>query len=272
MLVAILAAVCLAGALFAGLSLGRRNPRWTWRALSFAAFLIFARLVMFRIPVVEYSLFPWDWYASVRPWWGFAAALFFCGAAIFLVRRMFIRILVEVGLGFVLLVAGNLLVASFRFDHSDKMENFPDGNGLLLQSTDYTCGAAGAAMLLHLFGVKASEGEMAQLCGTTAVTGTDEFCVRRGLRKKLRDQGRDVVIEELDYDELLRTPMPYMAVVSFGYLLDHWVLVTSFDEGRFVVKDPLGGEKTFTEKEFLGRWKRVIVRVVETARSHAPRE
>ena len=40
--------------------------------------------------------------------------------------------------------------------------------------------------------IHVSEGEMANLCGTTPASGSDEFSVRRALRKRIPDSARSV--------------------------------------------------------------------------------
>src|SRR5512147_1707937 len=47
--------------------------------------------------------------------------------------------------------------------------NYPDASGALQQTPGMTCAPAAAAMLLHRFGIRASEGELAERANTTPI-------------------------------------------------------------------------------------------------------
>src|SRR5690606_34010665 len=111
-----------------------------------------------------------------------------------------------------------------RFDGST-VTGRVERNGVCQQTTDYTCGAAAAATLLHAYGVEADEQEMAERCWTNALTGTDELCVARGLRQKALPIGRRAVVGSMSYDELVARGEPVMVTVGWSLLVDHWVVV-----------------------------------------------
>jgi hypothetical protein len=69
-------------------------------------------------------------------------------------------------------------------------------NALQVQTSDCTCSAASAASLLRLYGIRATESEMARLCLTRA--GTHWLGVYRGLKLKVASTEWDVVAEEFD--------------------------------------------------------------------------
>ena len=246
-----------------GLLVGKGSPKWIKAGMAIATLLIVLRFTLLRNPQIEYHLFEGNWYSAVRPWWGFPPAMFLTGAAIFQVKRFSVRVLAKAAAAIVFYVAPRTVVASLMMDHSERMENFPDPNtGLVAHKTLYSCGAACAAMLLHFEGIQASEGEMATICRTNAATATDEFNVRRGLREKLAGTGKNVVIEHLDFESLLKMPnRPFMAVIEFQHLLDHWVVVESIsdDQKTFRILDPKGTIIEYTKANFKAIWKNRIL-------------
>ncbi|MGV3721289.1 MAG: hypothetical protein ACO1SX_10315 [Actinomycetota bacterium] len=62
-------------------------------------------------------------------------------------------------------------------------------SGYCVQTSDYSCSAAAAAMLLHAHGIPADEAEMASLCVTRAGYGTSPLGLYRGLAVKCRSRG-----------------------------------------------------------------------------------
>lgn len=64
-----------------------------------------------------------------------------------------------------------------------------DRTGYCLQSSDDSCSAAAAAMILHAHGIRATEAEMATLCLTRAGHGTTPLGLFRGLALKARAVG-----------------------------------------------------------------------------------
>ena len=64
-----------------------------------------------------------------------------------------------------------------------------DATGYCAQTSDDSCSAAAAVMLLHAHGIPASEAEMARLCLTRAGQGTTPLGLYRGLALKARKRG-----------------------------------------------------------------------------------
>jgi ABC-type bacteriocin/lantibiotic exporter with double-glycine peptidase domain len=112
---------------------------------------------------------------------------------------------------------------------------------------------------------------MVFLCGTTALTGTDEFGVCRGLWSKLAGTGARVRVVRDDWDGLLRRQLPAMAVVAHSFLVDHWVVVLESGEDGVLVGDPLIAQPYRQAKDrFLRRWRGVLVEVVPGSRRPVP--
>jgi len=170
----------LIGSLGIGIYLGLLKYSWSLTLIAFATLAIVFRLILLRSPGLEYQIFPFDSYAVIRPWWGFMIGLFVMGATAFNVKHFSCRVLSKAAVGIILVVSFHQLIAVSSADHTSLMDNYPDPEtGVVKQQTQYTCGAASAAMLLYnQFGIATSEGEMANLCGSTLASGSDEFSVR----------------------------------------------------------------------------------------------
>ena len=87
-----------------------------------------------------------------------------------------------------------------------------DKTGVCLQTTDKSCSAAAAATLLSMYGIPATEQEMAELCFTR--TGTNWMGLYRGLKKKTANTTWDVETFVCSADDLPAFNQP--AILSVG--------------------------------------------------------
>ncbi|MCE9582185.1 MAG: hypothetical protein K8T20_06805, partial [Planctomycetes bacterium] len=122
-------------------------------------------------------------------------------------------------------------------------------------------GAAAAATVVTKLGVPATEREMADICGTNAFTGTDEFGVARGLRQKLEGKGVHVEVRGGDWEALRHAVLPAAVTIRFVPWIDHWVVVLEVREEVVIVGDPVRGRKVMAKEEFLSKWRKVMVTV-----------
>lgn len=225
-------------------------------------------VILFRVALplsLEAALIDWDAYALVRPWWPIPFALTLLAAGSPHMSTPAARRLV---LGFAVLVgcaSAFKLVSTARFDPQD-VSGVVGPDGVCGQTTSYTCGAAAAAMLLWHHGVEASEREMAELSWTNAMTGTDEFCVARGLRQKLAGSGRVVRLETPSWEALRRRDQPGMATIKWSLFVDHWVVVREVSDAGVVIGDPIRGKLTLSEAEFREVWRGGLVTADRDAR------
>src|SRR5688572_14163548 len=155
-------------------------------AITIAVGLVFVllRAVVRWSPAFEYDLLPYDLYAIIHPWWAFPFAFVILGAGAPHMSTLNARRGVWVFTFLLGLVGLSRLWITARFDPTT-VHGVLDRHGVCIQSTDYSCGAASAVMLLDRHGVRTVEREMAELCWTNGLTGTDEFGVCMGLRQKL---------------------------------------------------------------------------------------
>lgn len=135
-------------------------------------------------------------------------------------------------------------------------------DGLLRQSSGMTCSPSAAVMLLHRYGVTASEGEMAYLAGTSLL-GTDARSVARALEAKVAPLGWKVEFGPGTYDECLRRGEPFLAHVS-GPTLGHAVTVVGMTPDEVVYLDPADGKPgAMSRTRFEREWDGTVVRIVK---------
>jgi len=252
-----------AAAYAAGFRLARRAGRLPAVVVGIGTSFVVLRAVLRWHPDLDYALLPFDLYAAVRPWWAFPFMFVVLGVGTPRMSTPFARRGLAVFAGVLCLYAASRLVATAVLDPAD-FRGVPGVEGNCGQTTDYSCGAAAAATMLARLGISSDEREMVFLCGTTALTGTDEFGVCRGLRNKLAGTGSRVGIVRTDWEGLRRRALPAMAVVAHSFLVDHWVVVLEAGEGEVLVGDPLIARPYRMKKaEFLRRWRSVLVVVME---------
>lgn len=167
-------------------------------------------------------------------------------------------------LGCVVFLTGCLLVIEgsgplwWRYDAHDLWRNFPDAQGQLQQSSGTTCSPTAAAMLLHCYGIRASEGEMAYLAGTSLL-GSDGPQMARALDRKIESQGWRAFSRHMTYDECVRRGEPFLAHVQ-GATLGHAVLVKRITPDGVEIIDPVEGKSgTMTRADFENVWDGTVV-------------
>lgn len=257
-LVCVVALVLIGAGMALGAWLGRREdrrPATAAVALALLALALHASLT----PARELAWFPdGGLYHRVRSWWVIPLAMIPLGAGTAVMSTPFARKGLGVFAALVLLSAARPVVLTAAFDPST-VNGRVAPSGVCQQTTDYTCGAAAASMLLHACGVEASEAEMALLCGTNALTGTDVYSVAVGVRQKLAGTGREVRVVPCDWEGLVARREPALATIRWGFLIDHWVMIREAHPGAVVVLDPVEGVRTLSRAEFLGIWRGWVV-------------
>jgi hypothetical protein len=241
--------------------LGRRGRATaTWTVGVCLGLLLLRGLFRFRPEIEAAIVGDSDLYAVLRPWWAlpFAVALLAAGAPHAGSARA--GSLLRVFAAVVAAASSYQLLGTALLDPRE-LEGRLNGDGVCIQTTPYTCGAAAAATLLHTLRLESDEAEMAELCWTNKVTGTDELCVLRGLRRRLAEAGSDLrpKLRRIDVDELTEFGRPAMAVVKWGAFVDHWVVVLEATPDEVRVADPAKGLVTSTPAEFEARWRGLVI-------------
>jgi Peptidase C39 family len=148
----------------------------------------------------------------------------------------------------------------WRFGAPELWERTPDSLGRLRQTSGLTCSPAAAAMLLHRYGIPASEGEMAYLAGTS-LFGSDAPAMARALNRKAPPHGWRAHAGHSGYEECVRRGQPFIAHV-WEHDLGHAVLVEQISWEGVQIVDPLdGAPRQMSRADFERVWDGTVVRV-----------
>jgi hypothetical protein len=238
-----------------GAWLGGKSKRTATIAAAVGLSFLLLRLVLRFVPTLEYALLPYDWYAVVRPWWAMPPGFIVLALGPRHMSTPLSRKGVAVFAVLVGCVAVEQLWITARWDPAT-VKGKVERDGVCMQTTDYTCGAASAVMLLdQVAKIRTDERDMAERSWTNALTGTDELCVCRGLRQKLEGTGREVVFEHADWPRLRALGRPAMATVAYSFMVDHWVVVLEVRDDEVVLMDPLAGRTRRPLDEFVKTWR-----------------
>lgn len=130
-----------------------------------------------------------------------------------------------------------------------------DQNGVCLQSNGYNCGPASAVTILRRLGLKAEEGELAILAHTSPMSGTPPDILADTLHRRYRSDQLKAEYRYFREVKDLPTNGNVLAIIKFGFLVDHYVAVLKVTDNEVVVGDPLGGVKSYSHAEFKEEWR-----------------
>jgi len=145
------------------------------------------------------------------------------------------------------------LLPAFNYRQLTELKTIVDGDGVCIQSNNYTCGPAAAVTALRRIGVHATEGELAVLAHATQTTGTQPDVLCHAMQERYGVPCRQVCF---DHVSELRPHVPVVAVIKFALLTDHFVTVLDVTDTLVVVGDPLTGRVEMTHEQFAKRWRR----------------
>ncbi len=152
------------------------------------------------------------------------------------------------------------LMPAIEYSRLAALETTLDRDGVCLQSTQFSCGPAAAVTVLRSLGVPAEEGDVAIWSHTTRFTGAPMDSLCNAMRNNYGVESR--LIHCRDVSEL-RGKGPFVAVVKFNLVCDHYVAVLSVTETLVTVGDPLLGLRTCTPEEFEKEWRRCAIVIDE---------
>jgi predicted double-glycine peptidase len=130
-----------------------------------------------------------------------------------------------------------------------------DKNGICMQTTDYTCGPASAVTALRKLGLPAEEGRIAILSCTSFQEGTPEDMLADALNQEYAAQGLSAKCRVFKSVVELKQVGLTLAVVKYGFLVDHWVTVLEVTDSEVVIGDPLGGLDRLSYQDFAKKWR-----------------
>ena len=131
-----------------------------------------------------------------------------------------------------------------------------DADGVCLQGTSYNCGPAAAVTALRKLGLSAEEGEIAILAHTTSISGTQPDSLCLALRKRYSEAGLACDYRRFTSVAELRNVGVVVALVKFGFLVDHYVAVLDMTDEQITIGDPFVGLRVLSYEEFQDMWRK----------------
>jgi ABC-type bacteriocin/lantibiotic exporter with double-glycine peptidase domain len=148
------------------------------------------------------------------------------------------------------------LAPAFNRNHLAALKTYIDADGVCHQSSDYTCGPAAAVTALRQMGLPAAESQIALSAHTSAAIGTPPDLLCAALHRLYRTNA--LVCEYRHFNSLSELKLAgglTLAVVKFGFMVDHYVAVMAIDNDSVTVGDPLSGKATCSHEEFKRQWR-----------------
>ncbi len=159
------------------------------------------------------------------------------------------------------------LLPAFNRAELRSLKTHFDNYGVCLQSTGYTCGPAAAVSALREFDIAAEEGVLAVFSYSTSSAGTPPELLCRAMMKLYKKDGIECEFRAFDRAADLKEVLPVLAVVKFGFLVDHYVTVLRVTDDYITVADPAQGMRVLSVEEFESNWRRQGITVRRRADS-----
>jgi predicted double-glycine peptidase len=238
----------------------RRRTRHIMLSLLFVASVPMLTMVLCTcVPSIPLRWFDPAWYAVIeREYWQPCAVLLFATAAVQVTprNRRAVFLMACATCGYVIIMQRWRLATPEAYAFERTMNN-----GVCMQSSGYTCGAASMVTLLHQHGIEATEGEMAQLSGTIPDRGVTDMQAARALQRKLEALGRlervrFVIVRDHDPESV---PTPYIASIDYSFWFNHMICVLEVHDDRVIVGDPLVGLQVLAPDDFREQWLGVAI-------------
>jgi ABC-type bacteriocin/lantibiotic exporter with double-glycine peptidase domain len=119
---------------------------------------------------------------------------------------------------------------------------------------------AAAAMLLHRYGLRVSEGTLAELAGTNPLIGTDEYALARAVERAAQNKGLRGSAARLDYEAARRLNAPFVAYVRRPGVGGHAIFIEMVEPAAVQTADPLSGTaEKMNRAAFAEEWSGVAV-------------
>ncbi len=241
-----------------GARLGRRSRRVALALMVGLFPILILRGLVATLPELTFVLFPFSWYAALHPWWGFPPAFVFMGAAGVVAEGRLTRAAAR-ACALLILVPFLLALTGMVWFHPDYLSGTPTRHGLVMQTTGYSCGPAAAATFLSQAGIATTEREMALLCRTNPVLGTDPVSATWGLRRKAGPAGYDVQLQRVTPLRLVGLQEPCLALIRYSAISDHWLVVLHAGSRGVIVADPDAGVYRMSWAYFLRQWRGIVI-------------
>lgn len=252
-----------------GVLLGRRAVRARPLVWALAYLIPLALLIMIAVarwmPGLEFTV-PFCWIMADRREFALLAliATLMLTPLVPKLRHRGERVLVVVLMVLVVTVYSALpfLMPAFNRSHFLHLDTRLAEGGVCLQSTDYDCGPAAAVTALRRLGLPAEEGELAILAHTTGIAGTPADSLCAAIDRRFHGDGIRCTFRRFKSVAELRGQEPVIAVIKFGFLVDHYITVLEVTDTSVLVGDPLSGLQTLTHRQLADEWRQcgIVVR------------
>jgi predicted double-glycine peptidase len=148
------------------------------------------------------------------------------------------------------------LMPAFEYSRLAELKTILDGDGVCIQSTHFNCGPAAAVTVLRRIGVPANEGELALRSHTTRFTGAPMDSLCNAMHESYAVPCRIVYCRDVSE---MKDKTPFVAIVKFSFMIDHYVAVLSVTQTEVTIGDPLQGLRTCTPEQFEKEWRRCAI-------------
>jgi predicted double-glycine peptidase len=129
-----------------------------------------------------------------------------------------------------------------------------DPDGVCIQQTSYTCGAAAAVTGLRRLGLDAQEGQLA-IWSHTSQFGTTPDELAAALESHYKREGLAVRYRRFKSVAELREASVTLAVVKYDMMTDHFVTVLGVTDQAVIIGDPLSGRAEYSYDDFAKVWR-----------------
>lgn len=236
-------------------ALTQKNRGLAAGGLIVAIFSLILRVAFATFRDIEARAVPWDLYPFVEHFWVVPFGGFILGvAAVHLKRRA--AQLAALGAG----TAAFAWLGVVAFEMTAAPPKPLTGivsHGVCLQTSNFSCGPAAAAMWLDDHDVLTTESEMADLSVTDPWYGTSTVGMLRGLHRKM--PGAELRLERIETPPA-EARGPWLVVVELSQLLAHWVVIDRIDAEGADVRDPIEGRTRWSREDLERRWTALVVR------------
>lgn len=219
-----------------------RYRAWAWIAACFLA-----------LPSVSFSLYYLHltreaaWYYEYRSWYGVEYLLIACGVAGGITASLLPRVCLVLPLLATVVFSLVPMCKTFLAPIPEKAFSDQWQQGVCLQSTPSTCGAASITTILAEFGVKTKERDVARAAHSYA-GGTEAWYLARVVRSHgLR--------AHFDFRNAFPgdQALPALVGVRLG-AIGHFIPMLARDSDRYLIGDPLHGKEWLTREALEQRY------------------
>ena len=221
---------------------------------------IIAKITFSVFPLFEARIMPVKFYPVIqREFWLPFSVLFFALVSHLAPPKNRRAVLIIMGVLFTIVVQQTFwhLGRPDIYEYKGKIVD-----GVCRQTSPETCGAASMVTLLNTMGIRATEGEMAQLSVTAPCKGLTPHQAAYGLKRKLEQLGRSeqVSLRVPDLKGVYHLPGPFLAGIRLSFWTNHMICVLETTREALVVGDPISlGRKKWSWQQFEKQWSGVVI-------------